>query len=499
MFFRVRLETSDFDWISCDPVGISVVEIKRATSGSIRNYISPSLVGREARGKVTSTSINTTNNTADINLAKPLAFDLVTPLANIQSLPANEKYVAIVIRDPDYAPERKFDNVPTIPANPTDYEIPLAEESGTEGHWWPVVSSSGGTGGGGDTTVTVDLRAGGTDPTSIPVGSTIAVRRLSSLEDVLGVIGGPESPFKVGDEIELYGPDGVVGRNGASMPPMEVLEFTDPTPSIPGTATWIVKASNPPAPVALADRLLMPDEAFGYVAFQSQNGSSKAAMVGWVPMGDINAYIAPVTTGDSDVTVVKNYPYPVDCPDRVFYLPSEPVPATSTGLVESGFTADNSCFVEFPWPDGVGPPVTGPNALFGDDGLTGAGAGELVIGAPSVTRLASSNIYWVGPPDPVWYVRTTDPTTIDPNTNGPVVIEGHDDTYLKLLAEHNNLFVQGSTSVGDPEKARPFFIGPVFQKGRGRCLSRLDFSQLGGADNSFLIEWKRRRSYSWRL
>ena len=240
-----------------------------------------------------------------------------------------------------------------------------------------------------------------------------------------------------------------------------------------GTPTWQIKGTT--TAVVLADRLLMPDEAFGYLAFQSLNGNDKATMVGWVPMGDINAYMAPIAPGDGSVEVLKNYPYPVDCPEELF----SPYAPTSLGFVESGFTEDNTCTLRFPWPDGVGPLAAGygPGQPFGDDGRTSSqGSAWLVEGAISITRLIASNNYW-SPINPVWRLESA-------GIAGQTEID-----YLFDLA-----------SFGGPNAVLTLF-GTILEKGRGRLFKRTNAGNPanGQSQNDAILEWRRRRPYSWRL
>lgn len=52
---------------------------------------------------------------------------------------------------------------------------------------------------------------------------------------------------------------------------------------------------------------------------------------------------------------------------------------------------------------------------------------------------------------------------------------------------------------GHPVHGKNWWFGTILPKGRGRCFTRSDYSAQQGSANHALIEWKRRRPYSWRL
>jgi hypothetical protein len=283
--------------IATAPVGQRLTTIHRAASGYVWNYLAPALhAANEVQADTTGAADDPASLWAEIkfkpNAANVGPFDDPANPGNTLDLSADAlgtRYVAVVIRDAS-----------------RDLTQVKPEDRGWEGRWWEVVKTID------DRTLRV-LRhdaSNGQLLFKLPAGSEIAVRRLSTLEDMAGLPGAQATDplshvvtdtlltgFKNDETLFEY--DRVahtVLRYRYQTNVMGHLEL-EPTvhtagcqtpPALPtAPATWPVSS--------FANIRFLPDEAIAIRAKSDQTPPRLTWFVdtGWVPMSDLVAYLEP--------------------------------------------------------------------------------------------------------------------------------------------------------------------------------------------------------------
>lgn len=224
----------------------------------------------------------------------------------------------------------------------------------------------------------------------------------------------------------------------------------------------------------------MPDEAFGYVAASALSGqpeSQQTFSTGWVPMGDVIAYLEPELTPAGGLFLsnsVKNWPYPVDCSHQMRPDVNGEGPDFH-GLVRSGL--GGNALMNTPWPNGSGPGI-GPQG--GPFVKIGPVTGDDEVGLFCMPRVVGSDAlrYWQADKPQTWEFG------VHPAGS-----------FVPLVQCYDDLVQATDNDVASIEDAKVLFAGPVLTKGTGRRIVRYTI----GSPGSSLIEWRRARPYIWRF
>ncbi|MCA9322941.1 MAG: hypothetical protein KDB53_19530, partial [Planctomycetes bacterium] len=262
---------------------------------------------------------------------------------NIKSRTATE---IVLDRVPSPSPFTGLNNFPPSPASPLINEFPyyvaivtrdISRDSGsptirttpsdrkTEGTWWPVVGFT--TTHTTDDTLILDTSYSGVVPPLIPVGSTIEVRRTTSLQDLF------DDPITVTPSTNYLPAQQTIVMRRPGLKELTITRYS--------AADYRVSLNGAPE-VAFGDGSsirVLPDEAVMVDIFPTwtplNTGCSQTqavGQIGWVPTGPINGYFHP----NADLTGLefKGVNYPVGHIKLDSATSGDP---NWSGLVDSGF------------------------------------------------------------------------------------------------------------------------------------------------------------------